>query len=131
MDTLPITAKQIANETAKDKFHALIQALQSGKQVSKAERFNLEQVEFSLHKGVIIHGHQVIPKALHPKILKELHSGHFGVVKMKNLARSYCWWPNIDCDIENAAKSCPNCNAHRNNLPKTDVHAWHLLSAPM
>jgi len=42
-----------------------------------------------------------IPKTLQTEILKELHSRHFGVVKMKSLARSHCRWPAIDRDIEN------------------------------
>lgn len=77
-------------------------------------------------------GHRVVvPKSLQSHILKELHSGHFGVVKMKNLTRGYCWWTGIDRDIENLAKNCVNCNAHKNNPPKVEVYVWQQPSAPM
>lgn len=133
IDTLPVTANKIAIETKKDKdLHELIQALQSGKQVDKSKRYNIDQIEFSLQDGVIMRGHRVvIPKALRPQILQELHSGHFGVVKMKNLARGYCWWSGIDSDIEKISKNCVNCNTHKNNPPKVDVHHWQPPSTPM
>lgn len=66
----------------------------------------------------------MIPQSLRDKILQELHTGHFGVVRMKNLARGYVWWPSIDKDIESLAKNCSDCNTFRNNPTKTDVHMW-------
>lgn len=61
--------------------------------------------EYSVHSGVILRGIRVvIPKVLRPSILKELHSTHIGMVKMKSIARSLCYWPKIDEDIENIFK---------------------------
>lgn len=133
IDTLPVTAKRIAIETNKDKkLQELLRALQSGKQVHKLKRFNIDQTEFSLHDGIIMRGHRVtIPKKLQNQILNELHVGHFGVIKMKGLARSYCWWSSIDKNIEDMARNCANCNAHKNNPPKVDVHIWQQPSALM
>lgn len=34
-------------------------------------------------------------------IMRELHATHLGIVKIKMFARSYDWWPNINCDIKN------------------------------
>ena len=45
----------------------------------------------------------VIPNKLQDRVLKELHDGHMGVVKMKALARSYVWLPNINAQLEELA----------------------------
>ncbi|XP_037931125.1 uncharacterized protein LOC119665938 [Teleopsis dalmanni] len=45
----------------------------------------------------------VVPNSLHQSVLKLLHEGHWGVVKMKQLARQHCWWHQIDDDIEKLA----------------------------
>jgi len=133
IETLPVTAKKIAYETQKDKdVSELLEALQTGKIIHKTKRFNIEQNEFSLQNNVIMRGSRVyVPKILRTEILKELHSGHFGIVKMKNLARSHCWWPAIDKDIEKLVRNCANCNSHKNNPPKVEVHLWEAPSAPM
>ncbi|UYV73220.1 K02A2.6-like [Cordylochernes scorpioides] len=66
----------------------------------------------------------VVPKSLQLKVLKHLHSTHLGIVKMKQLARRYCTWKNIDKDIENLVKSCKYCLSTQNNPPKVPVHHW-------
>ncbi|KAK9704019.1 Integrase zinc binding domain [Popillia japonica] len=55
------------------------------------------------------------------QLLQELHAAHAGVVKMKSKARSYFWWPLIDKEIEELAKSCDACNKVRPNPPKAAV----------
>ena len=34
------------------------------------------------------------------QVLQELHETHTGIAKIKSLARSYVWWPNIIADLE-------------------------------
>ncbi|EZA47331.1 hypothetical protein X777_16382 [Ooceraea biroi] len=64
-------------------------------------------------------GHRVIvPTTLHKQMLQELHMGHFGMTKMKSLARSYFWWPELDHDIENLVRNCAECNTYKNNPKK-------------
>jgi len=38
-----------------------------------------------------------------------------GVAKMKNLARTYIWWPNLDKDIEQYVSNCTLCMQARPN----------------
>lgn len=73
INTLPITATQIAKETGKDtELQELTQALQTRIQIHESKRFHIDQVEFSLQNGVIMRGHRVlIPKTLRTQILKE------------------------------------------------------------
>ncbi len=43
------------------------------------------------------------------QITEQLHEGHPGVSRMKNLARSFVWWPGIDNDLEERVKLCESC----------------------
>ena len=43
------------------------------------------------------------------KILKDFHTGHPGIIRMKALMRSYIYWPTKDKDIENMLKSYKSC----------------------
>nr|CAH7743181.1 unnamed protein product [Callosobruchus chinensis] len=93
-ETLPVTVKDLARATKADSsLGVLLDALQSGKRVDKEFTFNMDQDEFTLQSGCIMRGQRVvIPHSERKKVLEELHCSHLGIVKMKNLARSYCWW---------------------------------------
>lgn len=65
-----------------------------------------------------------IPSSLRKSILNELHTAHFGTSKMKNLARSYVWWPRLDSDIEQITKNCSACQLNRRNPNQVPTHAW-------
>ena len=51
----------------------------------------------------------VIPDKLQECVLDKLHTAHPGIVRMKELAQSYVYWPDIDADIERLARSCTGC----------------------
>ena len=72
----------------------------------------------------------VIPATIQAKILQKLHIVHFGVVKMKNLARGHCWWPHIGLDIEKLAKNCRECCLFRNNPVQVKKHIWEPATVP-
>lgn len=42
----------------------------------------------------------IIPKSLRLSIIKKLHEGHLGIIKMKQVARNLYYWPKIDIHIE-------------------------------
>jgi len=87
----------------------------------KQYSFGIDQTEFSLKINCIMRGIRiVIPNIFRKTILEELHTAHFGVNKIKALARSYFWWLGIDLDIVEVAKSCSECNKIMNN--PTKVH---------
>ena len=68
----------------------------------------------------------VIPRKLRRGALDLIYVGHFRTQKMKQLARSVVYWPNINADIEEVAKSCTSCNEHENNPSKSANHPWML-----
>lgn len=129
---LPVTTDLITRETAKDSdLINIVRKLRRGADLKARERFNIDQKEYSLQGNILMRGHRVVvPKVLRKRVLNELHEGHFGVVKTKNLARGYCWWPNIDSDIEYVVGACEKCNMLKNNPRKAEVHCWEEARAP-
>ena len=73
----------------------------------------------------------IIPPTLQAQMLNELHVSHPGIVKMKALARSIVWWPNMDKDIEGVVTSCQSCAAQRSLPPVAPLHTWPWASHPM
>ena len=49
---------------------------------------------------------------------------------MKSVARSYLWWPGLDKDIENLAKSCSACQAVKRAPPTVPLQPWVWPSKP-
>ena len=56
--------------------------------------------------------------------MKELHDGHLGVVKMKALARSYVWWPNISAQLEGLVKACSGSQQNQKIPTTAPLHPW-------
>ncbi|KAK2578340.1 hypothetical protein KPH14_012794 [Odynerus spinipes] len=132
IDTLPITIQDLEKETMKDtELNKLRLSLLQGKKIPLRERFNIPQIEFNCQRGIILReGRVVIPRPLRNKILKELHAEHFGIVKMKAMARQYVWWPGMDRDLENTVRDCANCNLTQNEPPKIRGQEWKPSSFP-
>ncbi|GBP32218.1 Uncharacterized protein K02A2.6 [Eumeta japonica] len=81
--------------------------------------------------GCILRGHKVvIPLNLQGRILRELHSSHFGVVKTKAEARRRFWWPGIDADIESAVGACGTCTALRPAPARAPPAPWPYPARP-
>ena len=72
----------------------------------------------------------MIPQSLQSKVLDLLHLGHFGMERMKQLARTAVYWPGIDAAIEMASRRCDSCGEHQNKPSKPPVHPWMLPEKP-
>ena len=69
--------------------------------------YHYKRLELSLENDIILWDSRVvIPTSRRQTLLTGLRAEHSGVVKMKQMARRYLWWPNIDKDIENTVKWC-------------------------
>lgn len=87
--------------------------------------------ELNIEEGCLMWGHRmIVPESLRAAILKELHSTHMGVVKMKSTARGFIYWPGMDSDIERISQTCHECIAMRNEPPKSALHSWPWPDGP-
>ena len=89
---LPVTSEAVARETRRDPVLARVQeSIVRGwsARVDGDKPYYERRNELSIHQDYILWGMRVvIPNKLQDRVLKELHDGHLGVVKMKALARS-------------------------------------------
>ena len=87
--------------------------------------------ELSVLDGCILWGTRVvIPPPGRQPLLKELHQAHPGVTKMKALACSYIWWPNMETDIETLVKTCTECQESRPSPPTAPLQPWEWPASP-
>ncbi|XP_011869480.1 PREDICTED: uncharacterized protein K02A2.6-like, partial [Vollenhovia emeryi] len=131
VNSFPIDAKIVKAETQNDvNCQKLCKILEEKQGKAKRTFWNIDLNEFREINGVLMRDHRiVIPTKLRKQMLQELHVGHFGMTKMKNLARSYFWWSGLDQEIEDLVRNCANCNTYKNN-PKKEVHLWEEATEP-
>lgn len=93
--------------------------------------YQQRKTELSVHDGCVLWGSRVVvPPAGRTKVVEELHEGHQGTSRMKSLARSFVWWPLMDRDLEEKAKSCFTCQQTRHLPPPAPLHPWEWPQRP-
>lgn len=136
MDSTPTSSRHIASWTKTDPILSRVhQFCNSGWPISNVSSellpYYRRKNELSLQGDCVLWGTRVvIPQKGRSKLLNDLHSEHVGSTRMKQLARSYFWWPNLDADIEDVTNSCSHCLEHRNNPPVTELHPWMWPDIP-
>ena len=137
--------KAVARETKKDKILSLVKRLiLNGWPEQKIKcwpdelkTYALKRDELTIEKECLMWGQRVIiPEKLRGMVLEKLHESHFGIVRMKSMARSVVWWPNIDKNIEELSRFCEFC-VEVNDSPRRmklspwpyPNHAWHRIHA--
>ena len=85
----------------------------------------------STTNGCLLYGSRVVvPESLQRQVLSILHLGHFGIQRMKQLARTAVYWPRIDEDIKRQCQQCGSCAEHQNMPSKPANHPWMLPEKP-
>ena len=59
-------------------------------------------------------------------VLQQLHEGHTGMTKMKQLARAFVLWPNNAVEIEKSVSLCHSSKKHR-RVPKYYSKLEHMI----
>ena len=81
------------------------------------ENFKKISMSLSVAHGCLLNGSRVvIPSSLQPQVLQLFHLGHFGIQRMKQLARTAVYWPGIDKDIMDQCQQCSTCGEHQNKV---------------
>ena len=87
--------------------------------------------QVALDNGFIVYGCRLlIPSALRPQILQELHASHQGALHTKRRAKLMIYWPRINNDIENIILSCKQCQDNLLSHPKEPLIMKQRPSRP-
>ena len=135
METLsssPVTASQISKWTSQDTLLAKVKehVLNGWHQVSDEipNSYRKFQEELSVFDGCILRGNKVIiPPEGRTRVMDLLHEG---TSRMKELARSFVWWPGIDHDLQERVKGCEPCQRLRHNPAPAPLHPWEFPHHP-
>ena len=125
----------VVRETAKDPILAQVMRFvkEGWPHAFSEELKDFKKLENSLstENGCVFYGLRIIiPSTLRNHILKLLHLGHFGMQRMKQLARSTVYWPRIDFDIEDLCRKCTSCGQFQNKPDEPSIHPWMMPEKP-
>ena len=87
----------------------------------------------SLHKGsqLLVWCQNIQPNAsLNTQVLQLLHLGHFGMQRMKSLARTAVYWSGMNAEIMDLCHQCTACAEHQKKPSKLASHPWMLPEKP-
>ena len=133
IESLPVTASKLAAATCTDQvlsrvFRYVTRGWPNDTGASLAP-YAAKKTELTVEGGCVLWGIRVVvPEKWREKLLLELHRDHPGICKMKSIARSYMWWPGMDKNIEDLAKSCLDCQAVKKAPPVAPLQPWEWPS---
>ena len=95
--------------------------------------------KISIDNGILFKGsHIIIPKAIQPTILQQLHVVHREAEKTKNRALTAVYWYNLHNYIEEMTQQCPICQEHRASQIKEPLiptaippRPWHTVGVDL
>ena len=87
--------------------------------------------ELSEAEGLILKGERIlVPSKMRNRILKNLHEGHLGIEKTKQLAREFVFWPGMNAEIADKVSSCSICLENRNSNQKEPMKLSEIPDLP-
>lgn len=135
-ENFPLSFKNIKTETDKDTLlNKIVGYTMFGwplhVSIDQEKPYFNRKESLHLDHGCLVWGYRiVIPKVLRQSILQEIHEGHPGIVKMKQIARNYVWWETLDSDIERICSECAACVSQRAQPAPAPLHSWPWPEEP-
>ena len=136
MHDIPIDSSMIQMHTNTDStLKKVIQFIDKGWPTKPAGDASLKpyfQVkdELTVANECVFRGMRVIiPKALQKECMDLLHNTHMGATRMKQSARRWIWWPEINSDISKISTHCENCQRNASKPPET-FSSWPNPDTP-
>ena len=129
IQALPVTAELLQTATRQDPMlRKILQYVREGWRTQLPDEYKpylSRKLELSTEGGCLLWGTRVVvPLKLRSRLVEELHRDHPGVTRMKAVARSYMWWPGMDKELEECAKSCQSCQGIKSAPPVAPLHPW-------
>ncbi len=122
----PIDLKMVAKATSKDaKLQSVIHAISESWKIPNAQELKpYYSFRGELSTKVCSHNDSnstvicknnlvLIPNELVPAILEQLHEGHIGSTKMKQMLQAYAFWPGFSKDIDEFVRRCTACTIYQ------------------
>ena len=97
----------------------------------KIKPYYIHRQELTYSSGIVFGDiRMIVPNSLRLEMKKLLHTGHLGIVKIKNRAREIIYWPGINSDIENIVNSCEVCQEYRNKQSNEPIINHEIPTIP-
>ena len=118
-----LSSGEVAAHTAKDTFlKTILSWVRYGWPATVTQDYEpyfRRRLELTVAGNCVLWGDRVIvPQTLRRHILDLLHTGHPGGTRMKQKARGYVWWPNLDSDITTYVNACAGCAQTARDPPR-------------
>lgn len=139
IDYDPISLETLAKATLEcDHLQKVIEYIKTSWPEKRKCITNPEVADYFAHRGelqvvreCLFHGNRpVIPPRLRKQMLDELHEGHPGASRMQALARTKCFWPEMNKQINAYVQRCESCATNAKAPRKEVLHAWPRPDRP-
>ena len=97
--------------------------------------------ELSVENGLLLKGEQIIiPSSLQQEYLQAIHSGHQGITRCQQRAKSSIYWPGINEEIAELVNRCELCQKHQSSQAKEKMESivadipnvpWNTVSSDL
>uniref|UniRef100_A0A1Q3EU21 RNA-directed DNA polymerase n=1 Tax=Culex tarsalis TaxID=7177 RepID=A0A1Q3EU21_CULTA len=137
INALPLSFSAVAKSTQSDPLlRKLYRYVLEGWPKAKVadpeiRRYQIRADALTVVDGCILFAERLVIPAQHRKrCLEQLHRGHPGMVRMKQIARSYVYWPSLDDDIVSYVKACQPCASVARSPPHSPPVPWPKAAGP-